>query len=129
MLARFFWQQGRFDEALEEQRLEFERSGDTVLLAALEEGLDTGGPSGAMRAIAEALIARSNETYVDPGDIAELYVRAGMIDEALRWLDKAVTNRSYEETWIGFWPHWDALRDDPRFQHLLDRVYGQRVLP
>jgi TolB-like protein/DNA-binding winged helix-turn-helix (wHTH) protein/tetratricopeptide (TPR) repeat protein len=129
MLARFFWQQGRFDEALEEQRLEFEWSGDTVLLAALEEGLDTGGPSGAMLAIAEALIARANETYVDPGDIAELYVRAGMVDEALRWLDKAVTNRSYEETWIGFWPHWDVLRDDPRFQDLLDRVYGERVPP
>jgi len=124
MLARFFWQQGRFDEALEEQRLEFERSGDTVLLAALEEGLDSGGPSGSMRAIAEALIARSNETYVDPGDIAELYVRAGLVDEALLWLDKAVTNRSYEETWIGFWPHWDILRDDPRFQDLLVRVYG-----
>jgi TolB-like protein/DNA-binding winged helix-turn-helix (wHTH) protein/tetratricopeptide (TPR) repeat protein len=125
MLARFFWQQGRFDEALEEQRLEFERSGDTVLLAALEEGLDTGGPAGAMRATAEALIARSNETYVDPGDIAELYVRAGLVDEALLWLDKAVTNSSYEETWIAFWPHWDILRDDPRFEDLLIRVYGQ----
>lgn len=127
LLARFFWQQGRFDEALEEQRLEFERSGDTVLLAALEEGLDSGGPSGSMRAIAEALIARSNETYVDPGDIAELYVRAGLVDEALLWLDKAVTNSSYEETWIGFWPHWDILRDDPRFQDLLVRVYGQSL--
>ena len=127
MLARFFWQQGRFDEALEEERLELERRGDTVLLAALEEGLDTGGPSGAMRAIAEALIARANETYVDPSDIAELYVRAGLVVEALLWLDKAVTNSSYEETWIAFWPHWDVLRDDPRFQELLERVYGQKV--
>ena len=127
MLARLFWQQGRFDEALEEQRLEFERRGDTVLLAALEEGFDTGGPSGAMRAIAEALIARANETYVDPGDIAELYVRAGLVDEALLWLDKAVRNSSYEETWIAFWPHWDLLRDDPRFQDLLVRVYGQSL--
>ncbi|MDH3512233.1 MAG: winged helix-turn-helix domain-containing protein [Gammaproteobacteria bacterium] len=127
MLARFFWQQGRFDEALEEQRLEFEQSGDTVLLAALKEGLDIGGPSGAMRAIAEALITRANETYVDPGDIAELYVRAGLVDEALLWVDKAVTNSSYEETWIAFWPHWDPLRDDPRFQDLLVRVYGQRA--
>jgi hypothetical protein len=50
-----------------------------------------------------------------------------MVDEALRWLDKAVTNRSYEETWIGFWPHWDVLRDDPRFQGLLERVYGPRA--
>jgi DNA-binding winged helix-turn-helix (wHTH) protein/TolB-like protein len=127
MLARLYWQLGRFDEALEEQRLEFERRGDTVMLAALESGLDAGGPSGAMRAIAEALIARANETYVDPGDIAELYVRAGLVDEALLWLDKAVTNSSYEETWIAFWPHWDILRDDPRFQDLMERVYGART--
>jgi len=127
MLARFFWQQGRFDEALEEQRLEFERGGDTVLLAALEEGLDAGGPSGAMRAIAEVLIARANETYLDPGDIAELYVRAGLVDEALRWLDKAVTNGSLEETWIAFWPHWDVLRDDPRYKDLVIRVYGEKL--
>lgn len=127
MLARFFWQQGRFDEAMEEYRLEFEHGDDTVLLAALEEGLDAGGPSGAMRAIAEALIARANETYVDPGDIAELYVRAGLVDEALLWLDKAVTNSSFEETWIAFWPHWDILRDDPRYQDLVERVYGNRA--
>jgi DNA-binding winged helix-turn-helix (wHTH) protein/TolB-like protein len=127
MLARFFWQQGRFDEAVEEQRLEFEHIGDTVLLAALEEGLDTGGSSGAMRGIAEALVARSNETYLDPSDIAEFYARAGLVDEALLWLDKAVTNSSYEETWIAFWPHWDVLRDDPRFQVLIERVYGPRA--
>ena len=122
LLARYFWQQGRFDEALEEQRLEFERGGDTVLLAALEEGLDAGGPSGAMRAIAEVLIARTNETYLDPGDIAELYVRAGLVDEALRWLDKAVKNGSLEETWIAFWPHWDVLRDDPRYKDLVKQM-------
>ncbi|MEJ2273527.1 MAG: winged helix-turn-helix domain-containing protein, partial [Woeseiaceae bacterium] len=40
LLARYFWQQGRFDEALDEERLELERRGDSVLLAALEEGLD-----------------------------------------------------------------------------------------
>ena len=127
MLARFFWQQGRFDEALEEERLELQRRGDTVLLAALEEGLDAGGPSGAMRAIAEALVTRAKEIYVDPSDIAELYARAGLVDEALFFLEKAVRTSSFEETFIAFWPHWDILRDDPRFQDLLVQVYGERA--
>jgi DNA-binding winged helix-turn-helix (wHTH) protein/TolB-like protein len=127
LLARYFWQQGRFDEAVEEERLELVLRGDSVLLAALEEGLDTGGPSGAMRAMAEALVARSSATYMDPSDIAELYARAGLVDEALLWLDNAVENGSYEETFIALWPHWDVLRDDPRFQGLLEQVYGGRI--
>jgi TolB-like protein/DNA-binding winged helix-turn-helix (wHTH) protein/tetratricopeptide (TPR) repeat protein len=127
LLARYFWQQGRFDEALEEERLELERRGDSVLLAALEEGLDAGGPGGAMRAMAEALVARASASYVDPSDIAEFYARAGSVDEALLWLDKAVENGSYEETFIALWPHWDVLHDDPRFQGLLEQVYGGRI--
>jgi TolB-like protein/DNA-binding winged helix-turn-helix (wHTH) protein len=124
MLARFFWRQGRFDEAVEEQRLEFEWRGDTVMLAALEEGLVAGGPAGGMRAIAEALVARANETYLDPSDIAEFYARAGLVDEALHWLDTAVRNSSFEESFAAFWPHWDVLRDDPRYETLVERVYG-----
>jgi TolB-like protein/tetratricopeptide (TPR) repeat protein len=127
LLARYFWQQGRFDEAVEEERLELERRGDTVLLSALEEGLDAGGPSGAMCAIAESLVARANEIYVDPSDIAEFYARAGLVDDALRWLELAVANSSYEEAWIAFWPHWDVLHDDPRFQSLLESVYGPKA--
>ncbi|MGB5628818.1 MAG: hypothetical protein WBM57_05600, partial [Woeseiaceae bacterium] len=127
LLARYFWQQGRLDQAVEEERLELERRGDTVLLTALEEGLEAGGPSGAMRAIADALVARANETYVDPSDIAEFYARARLVDEGLRWLEMAVANSSYEEAWIAFWPHWDVLRDDPRFQVLLEHVYGERI--
>jgi tetratricopeptide (TPR) repeat protein len=127
MLARFFWQQGRFDEALDQDRLEFERRGDTALLAALEEGLDAGGPPGAMRAIAEALVARGREIYVDPSDIGEFFARAGLVDEALYWLERAVEDGSYEMTYMAFWPHWDVLRDDPRYQDLLTRVYGDKA--
>jgi TolB-like protein/DNA-binding winged helix-turn-helix (wHTH) protein len=126
-LALFYWEQDRFDKALEEERLELERRGDTVLLAALEEGLEADGPTGAMRAMAEALAARSNEPYVDPYDVGVTFARAGMVDEALHWLDKAVEHGSYEMTYIAFWPHLDVLRDDPRFQDLLERVYGQKV--
>jgi hypothetical protein len=52
LIARFYWEQGRFDKALQKERLELEWRGDTVLLAAHEEGLEAGGPTGAMQAIA-----------------------------------------------------------------------------
>ena len=124
-LARVYWVQGEFDKALEAERLEFEWRGDTVLLAALEEGLDAAGPTGAMRAIAEALVVRSNESYVDPFEIGKTFARAGMVDEALHWLNRAAEYGSFEITYLAFRPDFDVLRDDPRFEGLLERVYGQ----
>ena len=127
VLAWVYWQQGRFDKALEEERLQLKRHGDTVLLAALEDGLAAGGPYGAMRAMAEALVARANESYVDPFDIGATYARAGMVDEALHWLDEATRHGSYELIYLAFWPHLDPVRGDPRYQDLLQRVYGERA--
>jgi len=126
-IAKVYWQQGLFDKALEEERLEFELRGDIVLLEALEEGLAAGGPIGAMRAMAEAMVARASESYVDPFDIGETFARAGMVDEALHWLEKAMEHGSYEMTYVAYWPHLDVVRDDPRFQGLVERVYGGRA--
>jgi DNA-binding winged helix-turn-helix (wHTH) protein/TolB-like protein len=123
-LARVYWVQGDFDKALEAERLELEWRGDTVLLAALEEGLDAAGPLGAMRAMAEALVVRSNESYVDPFEIGKTFARAGMVDEALYWLNRAVEYGSYEITYLAFRPDFDVLREDPRYWNLVDRVYG-----
>jgi tetratricopeptide (TPR) repeat protein len=127
LMARIYWQQGLLDKALDEERLEFERRGDLGLLAALEEGLDAGGPQGAMRAIAEAMVARASETYVDPFRTAEAFARAGLTNEALEWLGKAVDYGSYEITYMAFEPEFDILHDDARFQELAERVYGKRL--
>ena len=43
----------------------------------------------------------------------------------LEWLSRAVDNRSPKMTYIGLWPEFDLLRDDPRFQALLEK-YDQR---
>ena len=127
VIALFYWQQGRLDEALEEDRLELGRRGDTARLAALDEGLDAAGPTGAMRAMAEVLVTRASESYVDPFEIGETFARAGMVDEALYWLDKAAGHGSYKMTYLAFWPTLDVVRDDPRYPDLLQRVYGEKA--
>ena len=127
VFAQIYWQQGRFDKALEEERRELERRGDTVLLTALEYGLDVAGPTGAMRAMAQALAARANASYVDPYKVGETFARAGMVDEALHWLNKAVDHGSYENMYIAFRPDFDILHDDPRYEDLLGRIYGRKV--
>ena len=127
LLAWIYWDQGQFDKALEEERLELQRRGDATLLVALETGLAEDGPFGAMQAMAEALVARSQERYVDPFEIGKTFARAGMVDEALHWLDAAVDYGSYEIFYLALRPDFDVLREDPRFDELLERVYGQQV--
>jgi len=126
-LALVYWQQGRFDEALEAERLELEQRGDMVLLAALEEGLDADGPIGAMRSMAEALADRARESYVNPFFVGETFAQAGMVDEALNWLDQAAGHGSYNMTYLAFWPPFDVLHDDPRYRDLMERIYGSRA--
>ena len=126
-LALVYWQQDRFDKALEEERQELEQRGDIVLLAALEEGFDAAGPTGAMRSMAEALVDRANESYVNPFTIGETFARAEMVDEALYWLDQAAGHGSFNMTYLAYWPPFDVLRDDPRYEALMERVYGSRA--
>ena len=125
--SRVYWQQGLYDQALAEERLEFDRRGDRVVLAALAEGCAVSGPTGAMRAMAETLAARAAESYVEPFNIAGAFARAGMADETMYWLDRAVENGSYEMHYIAFWPHLDFLRDDGRYRGLVERVYGPKA--
>jgi TolB-like protein len=125
--SRVYWQQGLFEKALEEEKQECERLGDTVLLAALEAGLADSGPSGAMRAMGEALVARAVDSYVEPFVIAGFLARAGRVDETLYWLEKAIDNGSYEMHYMAFWPHLDFLRGTDRYQLLVERVYGPRA--
>jgi tetratricopeptide (TPR) repeat protein len=125
--SRVYWQQDLFEKALEEEKQECERLGDTVLLAALEAGLADSGPSGAMRAMGEALVARAAESYVEPFIIAGFLARAGRVEETLYWLEKAIDNGSYEMHYMAFWPHLDFVRGTDRYQRLVERVYGPRA--
>jgi hypothetical protein len=74
--------------------------------------------------MAEALVDRAQASYVDPFIIGETFARAGAVDEALFWLDKAVQYGSFETTYIAFRPDFDVLRQDPRYRDLVERVYG-----
>jgi TolB-like protein/DNA-binding winged helix-turn-helix (wHTH) protein len=125
LLARIYWAKGDEDQALEAERQELDYQGDAALLAALEKGLETAGPSGALRAMAEVLVSRSERSYVDPFVIGESFARAGAIDDALLWLDQAVEKGSFETTYIAFRPDFDVLRQNPRYWDLAARVYGQ----
>jgi len=62
-----------------------------------------------MRAIAETMVSRSVDAYVDPFRIGETFARAGAVDEALYWFNKAVDHGTFGVIYIEYRPDFVVL--------------------
>ena len=78
------------------------------------------------RAEAEQVLSKlealSDSRYVCPYEIATARTALGQHDQALRWLRRAIDDRSVCVPDLKTDPRLDALRADPRFQALLKEV-------
>jgi hypothetical protein len=97
-------------------------AGDREMEEALTQGYAQSGYRGAMRRTADILAARSRKTYVNPTDVAALYVMAAEKAQALAWLDKGLEVHDPDAAQYGLDPIFDPLRSDLRFQALLRRM-------
>jgi serine/threonine-protein kinase len=117
-----FHNKGMYEEALAGAKAGYALLGYREVERALARGYAEGGYRMAMSRAAEALEARSGTTYVSPWEIAELYVLAGKNDRALEWIERGVEARDPNIVYIGVFPEFDSLWDDPRFKDLLRRM-------
>jgi serine/threonine protein kinase/tetratricopeptide (TPR) repeat protein len=111
-----------YKEALEIWKASYAAKGDREAEDALERGYAEGGYQGALRSVAEMLVARSRTKFVTPWQIATLYTRAGMNTEAIDWLEKAYQAHDQNMPYLSVDPIFDDLRNDPRFQDILRRM-------
>jgi len=72
--------------------------------------------------IARTLEQQAKTDYVSPLDIAVVHLGAGNRDLALRWLERALDERSSNLFLLKVDSAWDGLRDHPRFQACLRRM-------
>ena len=68
------------------------------------------------------LRAIQQKHYVQPYDFAIVHAGLGEKDEAFRFLDEAVRERSDELALVRVDPALDPLRSDPRFAAMLKRM-------
>lgn len=66
--------------------------------------------------------------FVTSYGIAVIEAGLGDTEAALLWLRKAVEERSHWMVWIRLDPRFNAIRDDPRFQELVAKVFSHDVL-
>jgi serine/threonine-protein kinase len=117
-----YHQKKMYDEAIEAWRLSYEARGDREAILALNRGRAKGGYSRALQNLAEMLIERSKTSYVTPWQVATLYTRAGMKEEALDWFEKAYDTHDPNMPYLSVDPIFDELRGHPRFQTILKRM-------
>ncbi len=64
----------------------------------------------------------SRRKYVPPHYLALVHHGLGNEREALKWLERACQERDVHMVFLAVDPKWDALRGDPRFVHILNRM-------
>jgi serine/threonine protein kinase/Tfp pilus assembly protein PilF len=94
----------------------------TNALSALGRVAVLEGNAAEGRDVLEELYHRSKERYVSPVDFAKLHNQLGDIDEAFRWMDRAVDDRRGWMVYLNVEPALDNLRSDQRFKDLLMRM-------
>ena len=117
-------EKGMFPEAIAEARKATELSGPTNShpVAFLGYALGKSGKQAEARALLERLIKSSTERYVSPYNIAMIYNALGERDQTFTWLERGYEQRDQKMVFLKVEPKWNNLRNDSRFQDLMQRV-------
>lgn len=80
------------------------------------------GKRGKAREALGRLTTLARDKYVSPVMLAAIHVVLGQVDEALACLERGLEEHDAWLAWLGFDRRFDALRAEPRFIALLDRI-------
>jgi tetratricopeptide (TPR) repeat protein len=80
-----------------------------------------GERSKALDVLGELLEVRKTR-YIQPQNVALVYIGLGEYDSAFEWLDRAYIDRCGPLTYLKVWPFIDRLRSDPRYIDLITRL-------
>lgn len=123
-LMELYQMMGRYEEALAELERIGPRHAEAV--ADIRREMATHGPEGYM----ESRKRFSEELGgVDPFFDAAVFARFGRKDDAFAALDRAVEEGDWYLVRTAVSPHMDPLRDDLRFEELLERLGLSHVRP
>jgi tetratricopeptide (TPR) repeat protein len=83
------------------------------------------GNHAAAREVLARLIRQSEESYVTAASMAEVCIGFGDVEEAFRWMEEALKERTSALLRLRIDPRFDALRATPRFREMFQRVQPQ----
>jgi adenylate cyclase len=114
--------EGEPESGLESLRRSAEVSSSPSFRAFLAYGLAAAGREAEARRVLEELEAESRESYVRAEFLAAAYGMLGDRDAAFGQLDTALGQRSAGMIYLHLDPLYDAIREDPRFSALVEKI-------
>ncbi|MHC4596768.1 MAG: tetratricopeptide repeat protein, partial [Planctomycetota bacterium] len=120
-LADYYMAMSMYPEAVTTIERAMTLAGRTpFLVAMLGRAYALSGRKDEAETLLQELQERATSEYVLPIFFAEVYASLGNTDEAFRWLEKCFEERSLPLLRYDW--SWDPLRDDPRFDDLVQRM-------
>lgn len=128
ILGWAYEQKRMYPEALSELREAVQLTKNSPFtLAAFAEALAASGNRRGANDVLMQLQERAKTGYVSAYDISMVYAALGEKNQAFTWLDKAQQDRASFLPYITWDRRADALRSDPRFPALLQRLGLQQT--
>jgi len=122
-LGMAYEQNGQYEDAVSEAQKALSYTPDnTFALASLGYIYAVSGDAEKAWDTVEHLKRESNERYVSPYGMAELYAGLKEKEQALTHLEKAAAEHSWWLVFADVNHRFDSLRDEPRFQEILRRM-------
>ena len=122
LLAACYSAMGRTDEAIHERQVHLRNTGGEEEAEAIGRIYAQKGEPGVLRWMVDQRLEQVNARNVRSASLAILY---GWLDEkepALFWLEDAVKARLGAVLWTKVHPAFDCLRNEPRFNELVDSM-------
>jgi TolB-like protein len=121
---------GMTSEAITQWTASLNLSGEAEQAKILEQTFTTSGFDTAVRALAQKQLERLNEKtargdYVPAWHYLMAYIRLSDNEQAFAWLARAVEERNWFAFQIKVNPILDGLRNDPRFDALVQKVFDE----
>ena len=114
---------GRYELAITEGEKGVTLSaGSPLMRAALAHTLGAAGRTKEARQILEDLTKLAKQKYVAPYFFAGIHIGLGENERAIEYLEKCYEEHSHWLIYLHIDPSMDALRDNPSFQAILQRV-------
>jgi eukaryotic-like serine/threonine-protein kinase len=114
---------GEHGPAVEAMRTAVSLSPDLAFArAALAHALARQGATAQAGVLLDELVTRSQQGYVSAYDVAIVHAGLGDTDSALEWIAKAVAERSVFVVHLNWDSRLDPLREDRRFNELVQRL-------